>query len=186
MSDSKDFTVTYTAVSSPFGGMFDIGSPGVDGPPVMPEDPYAYVVAALQALPSPDYVPDPDEPEQAPLLPEFVPELVYPEFMPPEDDVLPAEEQPLPAAVSPTTDSPGYIVDSDLEEDPKEDPTDYPADGGDDNDDESSDDNEDDDDDVEEEEEEEHLAPANSVLPLIHCVTAMMSIRDEPPKPFWF
>nr|GFB50267.1 hypothetical protein [Tanacetum cinerariifolium] len=30
-------------------------SPGVDGPPIMPEDPYAYVVAAFQALPPPDY-----------------------------------------------------------------------------------------------------------------------------------
>ncbi|GJR60923.1 hypothetical protein Tco_1503085 [Tanacetum coccineum] len=39
MSDSEDSTVTYTAVSSPFGGLSDIRSPGVDGPPVMPEDP---------------------------------------------------------------------------------------------------------------------------------------------------
>ncbi|GKF31324.1 hypothetical protein Tco_0101122, partial [Tanacetum coccineum] len=46
MSDSEDSTVTYTAVSSPFGGLSDIGSLGVDGPPVMLEDPYAYVIAA--------------------------------------------------------------------------------------------------------------------------------------------
>ncbi|GJW87103.1 hypothetical protein Tco_0162443, partial [Tanacetum coccineum] len=76
----------------------------------MPEDPYAYVVAAFQAPPSPDYVPGPEEPKQAPPLPEFVPKPVYPEFMPPEDDILLAEEQPLPAAVSPTADSPGYIL----------------------------------------------------------------------------
>ncbi|GJV42959.1 hypothetical protein Tco_1427495 [Tanacetum coccineum] len=120
MSDSEDSTVTYTAVSSPFGGLSDIGSQGVDGPPVMPEDPYAYVVAAFQASPSPDYVHGPEEPEQAPPLPEFVPEPVYPEFMPPEDDVLPAEEQPLPAAVSPTVNSPGYVPESDPEEDPEE------------------------------------------------------------------
>ncbi|GJV75674.1 hypothetical protein Tco_1507258 [Tanacetum coccineum] len=63
MSDSEDSTVTYTAVSSPFGGLSDIGSPGVDGPPVMPEDPYAYVVAAFQAPPSPDYMPSTEEPE---------------------------------------------------------------------------------------------------------------------------
>ncbi|GJX91194.1 hypothetical protein Tco_0344520 [Tanacetum coccineum] len=56
MSDSKDFTVTYTAVSNPFADLPDIGSPGVDGPTVMPEDPYAYVVAAFQAPPSPDYM----------------------------------------------------------------------------------------------------------------------------------
>ncbi|GJY22056.1 hypothetical protein Tco_0394622, partial [Tanacetum coccineum] len=56
MSDSEDSTVTYTAVSSLCADLPDIGSPGVDGPPVMPEDPYAYVVAAFQAPPSPDYV----------------------------------------------------------------------------------------------------------------------------------
>ncbi|GJR89522.1 hypothetical protein Tco_0213533 [Tanacetum coccineum] len=149
MSDSEDSTVTYTAVSSPFGGLSDIRSPRVDGPPVMPEDPYAYVVASFQAPPSPDYVPGPEYPP----LPEFVPELVYPEFMPPEDDVLLAEEQPLPVAVSPTTDSPGYVPESDPEEDPEEDDdedpendlADYPADGGDygDDEDESSDDDED-------------------------------------------
>ncbi|GJW10752.1 hypothetical protein Tco_1576579 [Tanacetum coccineum] len=166
MSDSEDPTVTYTVVSSPFGGMLDIGSSGVDGPPVMPKDPYAYMVAAFQAPPLPDYVPGLEEPEQAPLSPEFVPEPVYPEFMPPEDESNP-------------------------EEDPEEDPADYPADGGDDDDDddESSDDDEDDDEDVEEdedeEEEKEHLAPADSVLPPVHRVTARMSIRDEPPTPFW-
>ncbi|GJV91707.1 integrase, catalytic region, zinc finger, CCHC-type containing protein [Tanacetum coccineum] len=69
MSDSEDSTVTYTAVSSPFGGLSDIGSPRVDGPPVMPEDPYAYVVAAFQAPPSPDYVSGPEYPPS----PDFVP-----------------------------------------------------------------------------------------------------------------
>ncbi|GJV83326.1 hypothetical protein Tco_1523224, partial [Tanacetum coccineum] len=44
-SHLKDSTFTYTAVSSPFEGLSDIGSLGVDGPPMMPEDPYAYVVA---------------------------------------------------------------------------------------------------------------------------------------------
>nr|GEY17817.1 hypothetical protein [Tanacetum cinerariifolium] len=58
------------------------GSLGVEGPPMMPEDPYAYVVAAFQSPPSPDYVHGPKEPEQTPPLPEFVPEPVYPEFMP--------------------------------------------------------------------------------------------------------
>ncbi|GJT36647.1 putative reverse transcriptase domain-containing protein [Tanacetum coccineum] len=69
----------------------------------------------------------------------------YPEFMPPEDHVFPAEEQPLPAVVSHTADSPGYIPESDPEEDeeedPEEDPAYYPADIGDDD---------------EEDEEEEH------------------------------
>ncbi|GKF71880.1 hypothetical protein Tco_0207994, partial [Tanacetum coccineum] len=62
MSDSEDSTVTYTAVSSPFADMPYIRSSGVDGPPVMPEDPYAYVVAAFQAPPSPDYVLGPKYP----------------------------------------------------------------------------------------------------------------------------
>ncbi|GKB87663.1 hypothetical protein Tco_0959935 [Tanacetum coccineum] len=157
MSDSEDFTVTYTAVSSPF------------------------------APPSPDYVSG----LEYPPLPDFVPEPVYPKFMPPEDE--------------------------DDDEDPEEDPTDYPADEGDDDDDEdeSSDDDEDDDVDIEgNEEEEEHPAPADSIvvaLPAVdhalfaeetepfeidestatppphpaYRVTARISIRDEPPTPFW-
>ncbi|GJU45887.1 hypothetical protein Tco_1203153 [Tanacetum coccineum] len=87
-------------------------------------------VTYTEAAPSPGYVPGPEHP---PLL-DFVPEPVYPEFMLPEDDILLAEEQPVPAAVSPTTDSPGYITESDPEEDPKEDdedpeedPADYPT-----------------------------------------------------------
>ncbi|GKF58236.1 hypothetical protein Tco_0171773, partial [Tanacetum coccineum] len=131
------------------------------------------VVAAFQALPSPKYAPGPEEPKQAPLSPEFVPKLVYPEFMPPEDEVFPAKEQPLLAAVLPT-------------EDPEEDPIDYPANGGDDDDDddESFDDDEDDDDDVEEdkdEEEEEHPALSNSVSPPVHRVTTRMSVRAQTP-----
>ncbi|GKG12055.1 hypothetical protein Tco_0346292, partial [Tanacetum coccineum] len=69
MSDSEDSMVTYTVVSSPFGGLSDIGSLGVDGLPVMLEDPYAYVVAAFQAPPSPDYVSGPEYPPS----PDFVP-----------------------------------------------------------------------------------------------------------------
>ncbi|GJU49724.1 hypothetical protein Tco_1219279 [Tanacetum coccineum] len=191
MSDSEDSTVTYTAVSSQFEGLSDIGSLGVDGPPIMLEDPYAYVVAAFQALLLPDYVPGPKEPEQAPPSPEFVPKPIYLRFMPPEEEVFPAEEQPLPVAVSPTTYLPGYIADSDPvdpeedpKEDPEEDPTDYPADRGDDDDDddESSDDDEDDDDvkeDEDDDEEEEHLALADSVPPHVHCVTARMSVRAQ-------
>ncbi|GJV66714.1 hypothetical protein Tco_1482223 [Tanacetum coccineum] len=139
MSDSEDSTVTYTQVSSPFEDSSDVGSPGVDGPPVMPEDPYAYIVAAYQAPPSPDYMPGPEEPQSPPPL-DFVPEPMYPEYMPLEDEILPAEEQPLPAAASPTADSPGYVPESDPEEepeadddeDPEEDPADYPADQDDD------------------------------------------------------
>ncbi|GKF28530.1 hypothetical protein Tco_0094872 [Tanacetum coccineum] len=169
MSDSEDSTVTYTAVSSPFRGLSNIGSPGVDGPPVMPEDPYAYVVAAFQVPLSPDYV---SGPEYTPS-PDFVPESVYPEFMPPENEVLLAKEKPLPTAVSPTADSPSYVSElnpkedpkEDDDEDPEEDPTDYPADGGDngDDEDESSDDDEDEDVDIKGDEEEEQPAPVDSI-----------------------
>nr|GEX97408.1 putative reverse transcriptase domain-containing protein [Tanacetum cinerariifolium] len=82
-----------------------------------------------------------------------------------EDEILPAKEQPMPATDSPTADSPGYIPESD----PEEDLTDYPTDRGDDDDDDdgSSDEEEDDDDDDEDEdkEEEEHPAPADSIPP---------------------
>ncbi|GKC76102.1 hypothetical protein Tco_1126876, partial [Tanacetum coccineum] len=116
MSDSKDSMVTYTEVSSPFADLSDIGSPGVDGLPVMPEDPYAYVVAAFQAPPSPNYVLGPEEPKQAPPSPvyvPYVPDPAYPEFMPPEEEILLAKEQPLPAALSPTADLPGYVPEDD-------------------------------------------------------------------------
>nr|GEW42209.1 hypothetical protein [Tanacetum cinerariifolium] len=147
----------------------------------MSEDPYAYVVAAFQALgrglmhgpgllglvapPSLVYIP-------------YVPEPKYLEYIPVEDEVFPAEEQPLPAAASPTTDSPGYIPESDPDEDleddddedPKEDPADYLADhddeeeeedpSGDDADEEDEEQYEDDDD-----EEEEHSALTDSILP---------------------
>ncbi|GKB76623.1 hypothetical protein Tco_0943518 [Tanacetum coccineum] len=128
MSDSEDSTVTYMEVSSPFEGLSDIGSPRVDALHMMLEDPY--VEAALQAPTSPDYVPGPEHPP-SPVYVTYVSEPVYPEYMPPEDEVFLTEEQPLPAAVSPTIDLPGYIADSD----PEEDPTDYLADGGDDDDD---------------------------------------------------
>ncbi|GJQ94027.1 hypothetical protein Tco_0005166 [Tanacetum coccineum] len=184
MSDLEDSTVTYTAVSSPFEDGSDIGSPRVDGPPIMPEDPYAYLMAAYQVPPSPDYMPSPEEPQSPPLL-DFVPEPMYPEYMPQEDEILPTEEQPLPAAASPTADSPGYVPESDPEEDdedPEEDPADYPADRDDDEEEEeepSRDDADDEDEDEDEDEEEEHPALADSVPP-VHRMTARISIRDEP------
>nr|GFC01815.1 hypothetical protein [Tanacetum cinerariifolium] len=72
------------------------------------------------------------------------------------------EVQPLPVDASPTAPSPGYVVNSEDEKNPKEDPAYYPAKRGDNDDDESSNDDDDDDDDVEKDEEdkeeEEHLA----------------------------
>ncbi|GJU40589.1 putative reverse transcriptase domain-containing protein [Tanacetum coccineum] len=60
MSDSEDSTITYTAVSSPFGGLSDIGSPEVVGPeheglPWMLDDPYVQdevFLAEEQPLPA--------------------------------------------------------------------------------------------------------------------------------------
>ncbi|GKC50557.1 reverse transcriptase domain-containing protein [Tanacetum coccineum] len=192
-SDSDESGVTHTEISSPFEGLSDIGSPGVVGPeheglPWMLDDPYVQV--ALQAPPSPDYIPGPEEP-QSPPLPDFVPEPVYPEYMPQEDEVFPAEEQPLPAAASPTAQSPDYVPESDPEadpeedddEDPEEDPVDYPADGGDDGDDEDES-SEDDDVDIEaddDEEEEEHPAPADSTTVALPAADQAPSAEETEP-----
>ncbi|GKA57279.1 hypothetical protein Tco_0756467 [Tanacetum coccineum] len=140
MSDFENSTVTYTTVSSPFGGLSDIGSPGVVGP----------------------------EHEGLPWM------LDGRYFMPLEDEILPAEEQPLLVAISHTADLLGYVPKSnpeedpeeDDDEDPEEDPTDYPTDRGDDgiDKDEPSDDDKDEEVDTEadDEEEEEHPAPTDS------------------------
>ncbi|GJR76205.1 putative reverse transcriptase domain-containing protein [Tanacetum coccineum] len=104
MSDFEDSTVTYTAVSSPFRGLSDIGSPRVDGPPVMPEDPNAYVVAVFQASSSPDYVLE--QSTSCCCSPHYCCPIYVPESDPEEDPK------------------------KDDEEDPEEDPADYPADAG--------------------------------------------------------
>ncbi|GJU39921.1 hypothetical protein Tco_1192878 [Tanacetum coccineum] len=191
MSDSDESGVTYTEVSSPFEGLSDIGSPRADDHeylelPGMPEDPY--VEAALQAPPSPDYVPGPEEPEQAPPSPDYVP---GPEHA---DDEIVAEDQPYAEDASPTAQSPDYVPESDPEadpeedddKDPEEDHVDYPADGGDDGDDKegSSEDDEDDDMDIEaddDDEEEEHLAPADSVVVALPATDQAPSAEETEP-----
>ncbi|GJY83488.1 hypothetical protein Tco_0496864, partial [Tanacetum coccineum] len=177
------------------------------------------------APPSPDYIPGPEEPQTPPVPldederkpmflqphdPDYVPEPIYPEYIPLEDEhVFPAEKQPLPPVVSPTAESPGYVVESDPEEDPKEyeddetedGPVDYPMDGGkdgddddgdshgDDADDEDEDEEDDDEEDEEEEEEEEHLAPADSAvvasisLPPEAEVDRLLTMPTPPPSP---
>nr|GFA41085.1 hypothetical protein [Tanacetum cinerariifolium] len=116
------------------------------------------------ALPSPDYVPGPEEPQTPPapqdedehepmfIQPhdlDFVPEPIYPEYIPLEDEHSDPEADP-----------------EEYEDDVTEDgPADYPMDEGDDGDDDDSDSSRDDADDVkDEEEEEEHLAPTNSTI----------------------
>nr|GEZ67871.1 uncharacterized mitochondrial protein AtMg00820-like [Tanacetum cinerariifolium] len=156
--------VTYTDISSPFEELSDIGSPRADDHehlelPEMLEDPYVEV--ALQAPPSPDYIPGPEEPEQAPPSPDYLPEYVL------ESDL---EAHP----------------EDDNDEDPEEDPVDYPADVGDDGDDEegSSEDDKDDDMDIEadEEEEEEHPDPADSVV--VASTAADQALSAEETDPF--
>ncbi|GJW67164.1 putative reverse transcriptase domain-containing protein [Tanacetum coccineum] len=108
-----------------------------------------------------DYVPGPEEPEQASLSPDYVPGPEYPEYLAPSDEEVPVEDQPYVVADSPIALSPGYVADSDPEEDSEDGPVDYTADGGNGDDDDSSDN------DKEEEaskEEEEHLAPADSIV----------------------
>ncbi|GJY29822.1 hypothetical protein Tco_0405589 [Tanacetum coccineum] len=144
---SASSAVTYTSVytDSEPGRVFwgadeeisDGGVPrvivyGYDGLPMQPVDP-----------PSPDYVPGPEHPPSPIEIP-YVPEPEYPEYLVPSEDEAPMEDQPLPADASPVALSPGYVADSDPEEDSEEDHADYPADGGDDDGEPSDDDNDDD------------------------------------------
>nr|GFC55909.1 hypothetical protein [Tanacetum cinerariifolium] len=71
-------------------------------------------------------------------------------YLPPADDMLPAEEQPLPTAVSPIAESPGYITNGG-DNDANDDGDNLSEDDADDEDEEESSDSE--------EEEAEHLAP---------------------------
>nr|GFA18303.1 hypothetical protein [Tanacetum cinerariifolium] len=155
-------------------------------------------MSSYEAPPSPDYIPGPEAPPlpdyipglEAPPLPDYIPGPKYPEYLPPADDMLPAEEQPLPAVVSPTAESPGYIIDLEPKMEPEEDDGDneksegdsieYPTSRGDDDADDDGDDlSEDDADDEDEEEssdseeeEEEHLALTLPTLTLYSSISA--------------
>ncbi|GJU41092.1 hypothetical protein Tco_1194049, partial [Tanacetum coccineum] len=203
---SASSAVTYTSVytNSEPGMVFwgaeeklsDGGSPrvivyGYDGLPIQPVAP-----------PSPDYIPDFEEPQTPPIPqdederepmfiqphdPDYVPEPIYPEYIPFEDEhEFPVKEQPLPPVDSPTVELPRYVTESDPEEDPKEyedDETedglvDYPIDKGEDRDNDDGDSSRDDADDEDEEDEEdddeeEHLAPTDSaiIVPTIELVS---------------
>nr|GEY51176.1 hypothetical protein [Tanacetum cinerariifolium] len=146
-----------------------------------------------------DEVPQ-DEDEREPMFiqlhdPDYVPEPMYPEYIPLEDEhVLSTEDQPLPLVVSPTAESPGYVAESDPEEDPKEyeddesedGPVDYPMDRGDDEDGDDDDSSRDDaDDEDEEDKEDEHLAPADSanVVPTVKHVSSPEGTKPVIPPP---
>ncbi|GJY51919.1 hypothetical protein Tco_0442766 [Tanacetum coccineum] len=151
----------------------------------------------------------PDEDEREPMFIqshdlEYVPEPIYPEYIPLEDEhEFPVEEQPLPPVDSPTAESPGYVVESDPEEDPEEyeddetedGPVDYPIDWGedgyDDDGDSSGNDVDDEDEDDEDkdkedkDEEEEHLALADSaiVVPTVKLVSPPEGTEPVIPPP---
>nr|GEY01954.1 hypothetical protein [Tanacetum cinerariifolium] len=139
--------------------------------------------------PSPDYVLGPEEPEQAPLLPDYVPGPEYLEYLALSDKEVPVEDQPYVVSDSPIALSPGYIADSDLEEDleneSEDGPTDYPTDGGDDDDDSLGDDVNNEDEEKasgkDEEEEEEHLALADSTAATSPVLDLFPSVEETGP-----
>nr|GEW51826.1 hypothetical protein [Tanacetum cinerariifolium] len=141
MSSDSHATITYTSMSS-----YEVIVSGHFVMPMDPLDPYAQLF--MEAPPSPDYILGPE----ASPLPDYIPGLEYPEYLPPADDVFPAEEQPLP-----TTDD-----DDDLSED----------DANDEDEEESSD---------SEEEEEEHLASTVPTQALHSSISASKdSDQTEP------
>ncbi|GJV94971.1 hypothetical protein Tco_1546548 [Tanacetum coccineum] len=123
------------------------------------------------APPSLDYIPGPEEP-QIPPVPEDEDER-EPMFIQPHDP-----DYPLPPVVSPTAESPGYVVESDPKEDPEEYGDDETKDGPD-------EDEEDEDGEDEEEGEEEHLAPADSavVVPTVELVSPPEGTEHVIPPP---
>nr|GEY26213.1 hypothetical protein [Tanacetum cinerariifolium] len=156
-------------------------------------DPYAQLV--MEAPPSPDYIPRPE----APPSPDYILGPDYPEYLPPADDVFPAEEQPLPAAVSPTAESPRYIMDSKPEMDPEEENGDdekskgdsiyYPTSRGDDDPDDDGDDLLEDDVDDEDEDESSDKPfkegkTAATPPPSAYRVTTRISVRPHIPMSF--
>ncbi|GJZ60952.1 hypothetical protein Tco_0617089 [Tanacetum coccineum] len=169
MSDLDESGVTYTEVSSPFEDLSNIGSPRADDHeylelPGIPEDPYA------------------------PPLPDYVPGLEH------ADDEIVTEDQPDAEDSSPTTQSPDYVLVSNLkadpkeddDEDPKEDPVNYPTDGGDDGDEEEGSPEDDEDDDIdmevdEDEEEEEYSALTDSVVVALPTTDQAPSAEETEP-----
>nr|GEY93544.1 hypothetical protein [Tanacetum cinerariifolium] len=151
MLDSDESGVTYTDISSPFKEV------------------------ALQAPPSPDYIPGPEH----------------------ADDEIVAEDQPYAEDASPIAQSPEYVPEFDFEahleddddEDPEEDPVDYPADGGDDDDDEeesSKDDEDEEDDEMDETEPFETDESASTPPPHpAYRTTARISIPAPVPMLAW-
>ncbi|GJR95903.1 hypothetical protein Tco_0268077 [Tanacetum coccineum] len=135
-SASSVVTYTFVYTDSEPGRVFwgadeeisDGGSPrvivlGYDGIPIQSVAP-----------PSSDYIPDSEEPQTPPVPhdedvrepmfiqpydPDYVPEPIYLEYIPLEDEhEFSAKEKPLPLVVSPTAESPGYVDESNPKKDP--------------------------------------------------------------------
>nr|GEW40291.1 putative reverse transcriptase domain-containing protein [Tanacetum cinerariifolium] len=189
---SSDSTVTYTSISSedvPFWGIRFFGME-------QPDSPEAALQSPIQTPPVPQ-----EEDEHEPMFkqphdPDYVPEPIYHEYIPLEDEhVLSAEEQPLPPVVSPTAESPEYVAKLDPKEDPEEyeddetedGPVDYPMDEGDDGDDDDGESSGDDadDEDEDEEEEKEHFTPVDSaiVIPTDELVSPPKGTEPVIPPP---
>nr|GEZ95065.1 hypothetical protein [Tanacetum cinerariifolium] len=93
MSSDSHATITYTSMSS-----YEVIVNGYYGMPMDPLDPY--VQLAIEAPPSPEYIPGPEAPPspdyipgpEAPPLPDYIPGPEYPEYLPPADDSEPEME----------------------------------------------------------------------------------------------
>ncbi|GJZ32482.1 hypothetical protein Tco_0577918 [Tanacetum coccineum] len=198
-SDNASSAVTYTSVSSDSNGPSSWGIPLVNAGELSEMDPYEVVVQQGQAHPlSPAYVFDLMELDEH--VPVYVPEPKHPEYHAPSDDDIQVEDQPYADDASPTTDSPGYIADSDSieedadadsinypdepedgeeddDEDPEEDPKEDPSEEHEPEDDDDDDDtNDEDKEPIKDEEEEEHLALADSSV--VHVVDLIPSAGD--------
>ncbi|GKE06552.1 hypothetical protein Tco_1398570, partial [Tanacetum coccineum] len=108
----------------------------------------------------------PEEPEQAPPLPDYVPGPKH------VDDEIVAEDQPYAEDASPTARSPDYVPMFDLEADPEEDDDEDPEEDPDDDMDIEADDDE---------EEEEHPAPADSVVVALPAADQVSSAEETEP-----
>nr|GEY67228.1 hypothetical protein [Tanacetum cinerariifolium] len=128
-----------------------------------PDSPEAAPQSPIQTPPVPQ---DKDEREPMFIQPhdlDYVSEPMYPRYIPLEDEhVLPAEEQPLPPVVSPTTESLAYVAESDPEEYEDDETEDGP------------------------DEEEEHFVPADSaiVTPTDELVSPPKGTKPVIPPPF--
>ncbi|GJW73951.1 hypothetical protein Tco_0133321, partial [Tanacetum coccineum] len=93
-------------VSIPVEDDSDIGSPGVNGPPIMPKDAYAYIMAAYEVPPSldPTYWPRVTSAHW-----NFIPSPMYPEYLHRRDEILQAEGAATTAADLTHCRSPGYV-----------------------------------------------------------------------------